>query len=91
MARQSRASSLRSVFGDGLDLESTGQLRACRCTRHRSTRQRGQRASACRIDEQSADLAQRVIAGRSRDGQRWLERLVDGQDLLDDDPRVAAR
>ncbi len=50
--------------------------------------QRAQRLGAGRIDEQAPDLAQHVVAGGAVDRQGGLQRLVDGQDLLDDDVGV---
>ena len=51
----------------------------------------GERARADRVDEQTAGLAKGVIAGGAGHGQTWIQRLVDGQDLLDDDPGVRPR
>ena len=75
MARRSRASSLPSVVGDGVDLESRASCRHLVVRGATRLEQRGQRARARRIDEQPADFAQCVIAGGARDRQRGLKRL----------------
>ena len=55
-----------------------------------SFQQRGQRLRTAGIDEDTADLAQRVVSGGAGDRQRRIQGLIDGEDLLDHDPRVGA-
>jgi hypothetical protein len=48
--------------------------------------QRGERVGPGRVDEHPADLAQRVVARGAVDREGGVQRLADGEDLLDDDP-----
>ena len=77
--------------GDGVGLELAGQPGHRVVVGAGRVDEGGERADAGGIDEQPADFAQRVIAGGARDGQAGVERFVDGEDLLDDDPRIAVR
>ena len=86
MARHSRSQLAVKGVGDGVDLQVRGQSRHLVVMSAGGVDQFGERSFARGIDEQSTDLAQRVVAGGARDGQARVERLVDGEDLLDDDP-----
>ncbi len=90
MARHNRPNSLCSVSGYDVDLEPTSQRRRIGVVAAGGVDEVGQCLGAGGIDEQAADLAQRVVAGGAGDGQRRFQCFVDRQDLLDDDPRLGA-
>jgi hypothetical protein len=77
-------------LGRGLGLERPGHQRRVGVVTAGGVDQLGQRVLARGIDEQAADLAQGVVAGGTCDGQRAVQRFVDGQDLLDHDPGVGS-
>ncbi len=52
--------------------------------------QRRQGRRPCRIDEYSTDLSECVVTGGAGHRQRRIQRLVDGEDLLDHDPGVGS-
>ncbi len=72
--------------GDGVDLQLASQPGHRVVVGARRIDEVGQRSDARGIDEQAADFAQCVVAGGARHRQAGVQRFVDGEDLLDDDP-----
>ena len=69
-------------------LSPARDLRSRRIVDARRFDQPGERSDAGGVDEESARLAQCVVSRGARHGQAGIQRLVDGEDLLDDDPCV---
>ena len=88
MVRRTRSNSLRRVSVAASAFSRRADLRQCVVRHAGGIEQVGQGAGARGIDEHAPYFAQRVVTGGACDGKRGLERLVDGEDLLDDDPRL---